>query len=175
MRHDVPGFHCTPGPDKASALTELCDDGIYTRLQLLRSDHFPLSVSCCHHGAVPHGHLSQSVGKILVAVEPLFTVPIPVSEDALHQEHVGDGVAHGLVDHVHQSVQLGATLRPDQRLSLLVEDHGAMTVGLKVDSDGELDGSVVQVLDPGGCEGNRDSKLVGDVRGAAAIGICSLH
>ncbi|PNY27137.1 Uncharacterized protein TCAP_02931 [Tolypocladium capitatum] len=101
----------------------------------------------------------ETVGEVGVGHGPILESPPLVGEDDLYHEHVGDGVADGLVDEITnggerlEGILLCGGLRlllPEDAHRLLGEDDGAVAVGLEVDANIELARRVVQMLDTRG-------------------------
>ncbi|KND90179.1 hypothetical protein TOPH_05174 [Tolypocladium ophioglossoides CBS 100239] len=125
----------------------------------------------------------EAVREVRVGHGPVLESPSLVGEDDLDHEHVGDGVADGLVDEITnggerlEGVLLCGRLRllrPEDAHRLLGEDDGAVAVGLEVDANVELARGVVQMLDTRGRADNGELQVLLDVVGAGTVGVSSL-
>ena len=98
-----------------------------------------------------------------------------VSQHTLHGQHVADGVPHRHVDHVQQGAQLVPAPAPYHCHSVVAEHHGAVTIGLEVDSNVIFESLVMQMLDSGGNTADRHAQGVSDLGSGATVGIGGLH
>jgi hypothetical protein len=96
---------CPRGPHERPPSLVLRHQSVDLRLQALGGDAPSLGVGRRDHGAILHRHLHQAVGEVGVGAFPLLDVPPFRVQDRFDQQHVGDGVPHGLVDQVDQVQQ----------------------------------------------------------------------
>ena len=78
--------------------------------------------------------------------------------------HAAIRLASSSISHLMQPVKQGIT-----------EQHSAMPIGLKVDSNVKLDSLLMQVLDACGCDSYLDAQIVAHEGCGCPIGICCLH
>lgn len=125
----------------------------------------------------------ETVGEVGIGHGPVLKGPSLVSKDNLHHEHIRDGISDSLVNKIAdgreglESVLLRrrlGLLLTESTDSLLGEDNSAVTVGLEVDTNVELAGSMVQMLDTSGSADDWELKVLLDVAGAGTVGISSL-
>ena len=121
--------------------------------------------------------------QIGVGSEPLLGGPALVSEDSLDEKHIGESIANSLVYEVGKSLEALQSVLLSRRLGLgvlddlqrvLRESHSAVAVGLKVDTNVEPQGSVVEMLHTsvGANDGQLQDLL--NVVGAGTVGVSSL-
>lgn len=127
---------------------------------------------------------NETGGQVGVSSEPLLGGPALVSEDSLDEKHIGESITNSLVDEVGKSLEALQRVLLSRRLglgvlddlqSVLRESDGAVAVGLKVDTDVEPQGGVVEMLHTsvGANDGELEDLL--DVVGASTVGIGGLN
>ena len=85
-------------PDKRPPLGKLLDKIVYLCLESLRGDNFSFSIRGCDDIPILDQNLHESVGEIIVGLDPILDGPALGVEHSFDQEHVGDGVANSLED-----------------------------------------------------------------------------
>lgn len=126
----------------------------------------------------------EAVRQVLVRHGPVTEGPTLVGEDDLDHQHIGDGVADGLVDEVGEGGQdlervlLGRGLRRlrlERLDGVLREQHRPVAVRLEVHADVERARGVVQVLHPRRRAHHGQLQVLLDVARAGAVGVGRLH
>lgn len=178
------GVLSSTGASEGPAILKLGYQGIDFGLNTLWLDELALGVGGLKEVSIADLNAYQAVWKIGVSKVPLSWSPGLVCEDDLNQKHIREGVSNGLVDQVVecekgiQSVLLTWrlwVLGADSSNGLLGEYNGAVTVGLKVNADVKLGGSMVEPLHTGWCADSWQLEGLGDVVGAGAVGVSSLN
>lgn len=85
-------------PDETPSHLKLAHRLFNLSLETWRADELAFSVGRGEQSAIRYFDFGQSVRQILVRRVPFGCLPSPESEDRLDQQHVGDGIANGLVD-----------------------------------------------------------------------------
>lgn len=181
---DADGVLGAAGTGEGAALADFLDLLVDLRLHALGAGKLTLRICCLENGAVVDEDLGQAVGEIGVGGEPLLRSPVLVCEHDLHKQEVGERVANRLIDQVDARMQNLESL-PLPRIAWLVlldvlecvvrEDDRTMAVSLKVDTDVELLGGMVEVFDPSRRAVDLQFKILLNVLGRCAVRICGLY
>ena len=125
----------------------------------------------------------ETVGEVGVSNGPVAEGPVLVGEDDFYEQHVGEGVADGLVDEVADGGEgiEGVLLRGRLGLGLAEgaegmgrEEDRSVAVGLEVDANVELEGLMMEMLHASGSARNGEMEVLLDVGGASAVGVGGL-
>lgn len=156
---DTDNILSTGGTHKRTSVPELEHNSINSILESCRLDKLALGVDSLEDGAVLDNNLDKTVGEVGVGLVPDLGGPLTLGQDGLDKEEVREGIADGLVDDLGEGAEgsdgnsLGwgrALGRVDGLESRGAKDDGAVSVGLKVNSDIVLQSLMMQVLDSGG-------------------------
>jgi hypothetical protein len=165
-------------------LAELLDLLVDLSLDTLGAGKFALRISGLEDVAIVDENLQKTVGQVGVGRKPLLRTPSLVRENDFNEKEVRQGVSNSLVDQVDARAQNLEVFRLGRRLGLVFldglqrvvgEDGGTVAVSFEVDTNVKLLCGVVKILYSRGRAGDREAKVLLNIVGCCAIGVCSLH
>jgi hypothetical protein len=142
------------------------------------------SVGSLEQRAIENFNLEKTIWQVNVGVLPLLWAPALMSQDHFGEEHVRQSVTDSLVDELNAGLEGIECILLAWRFWLRLsddldgrvgEEHSAVAISFKVDTDIEALGSVVEMLDASRRANYRKFEHLLYIFGGSAVSVCSLN